>query len=151
MTSQALRGIWGHPALRLPWGAAWRAQALHLAFFVVPPLLLSLGKMLMTLALPLLVIVGPGDRTMHVGKGTAHLHEPGCWIALAPCAYAEARVPGLPDLYDTHEDSAFAHPSQRFAEWPHALSWRHLWFAGWLAWFLCFLVDRERQRDDVSR
>ena len=144
-----LRAAWEHPGLRLPWGAVWRAQALHLAFFVVPPLLIWLGKALIAGVFPLLVIVGPGDSSVHIAKGTEHLHEPGCWIALAPCPYAEARVPGLPALHESYENRVFKGREGPLAAWPDALNWRHVWFIGWLAWFLFFVADRERTRPDT--
>ena len=152
MTPGPLRDI-AAPFARLIWAAAWRAQSLHLAFFIVPALLLVTGRALVALAFPLLVIVGPGDSQVFIGRATGHLREPGCWVALAPCAYAERAVPGVPSLAEPAV-SVFRDPSrldqEPFVEMPRELRWRHLWFLGWLAWFLFFLHAYEQRRNDAS-
>lgn len=138
------------PFARLAWAAAWRAQSLHLAFFIVPPLLLVMGKGLLAMAFPLPGTAGPGDSTVYIDKASEHLDEAGCWVALAPCAYAERTVPGIPPLAErastAFRDGRARLDQEPFVELPRELSWRHLWFLGWLIWFVLFLRAYEQER-----
>lgn len=131
--------------------AAWRAQASHLAAYVLLPLLWALMHSALTLLLLPFLLLGAGDRDMELTDGSlAHLRSPACWVVLAPCdgptsrwlnaRYAEA---GRCASTDAHAACPAGAP---FFSALSVFSWRQAWFAGWLSWFLLALVLRERRR-----
>jgi hypothetical protein len=135
--------------LTLVWAALWRAEAVHLGLFVVAPLLLGLLKLLLGIVFLPLLLVGFGDTDL--GTRDSHLREAGCWIALAPCSIADASLIEFPARTVAAPDSqANPTPREPFAEWPSAVTLRHLWFAAWLSWFVFHLVARERRRRDTA-
>lgn len=133
---------------RLIWAAAWRAEALHLAMFIVAPVLAALGKLAVAFAFPLLLIIGPGDPMLYVKRGTEHLRQPGCWLALAPCMYAVRSVEGAPKMPESRDlpDTAASEYDDRLSfSLPHVITWRHVWFFAWASWFILYVVRRERR------
>jgi hypothetical protein len=139
----------GATAVGLVWSAAWRAEVLHLAFFIAAPACVLLGKLAAVMFFPLLIVMGPGDVSVFVRAGSEQLRNPMCWIALAPCADADVPVPGIPHLYSATEaasDRGAESNQEPFVELPRAVTWRHVWFATWLVWFLVYLIRREGRR-----
>jgi hypothetical protein len=129
--------------------ALWRAQVVHLLLFVVLPAMAAAARTVLGVALLPLLLVGPGDRTVSLADGVAHLAEAGCWIALAPCSLAD-RVLHQPrsasaDSPSPGATAAAAVEVEPLLPLPTAFTLRHAWFGLWLLWFLVFLVRRERR------
>lgn len=135
--------------------AAWRAQASHLAGYVLLPFLWAMTHAAFSLLLLPFLLLGAGDRDIDLTDGSlAHLQSPACWVALAPCEgptshwlnarYAEARRCASTGVHMT------CPASSPFFSALSAFSWRQVWFAGWLSWFLLALVLRERSRGNPS-
>ena len=131
----------------LVWAALWRAQASHLLMGVGWPLVWGAVKVVRALVLAPFFLLGAGDRQVDAGTSMSHLAQPQCWVALAPCAWADR--PMLAFL-------AASSPARRVAEpvasrgqtecldWLAGITWRQAWFFAWLAWFAVFLWQRER-------
>ena len=72
-----------------------RVQALHLGVFVVAPVILAvLSAALAIVFLPFLLL-GGGDRVISLSARVHHLASPSCWVALAPCSFADNEVLAL--------------------------------------------------------
>lgn len=127
-TSPAQRALARLP--HLLWAAAWRAQAVHLGLFVGGPLALFWLQQLLDVVLLPLTLTGFGDLDDQSPLLLPHLQHPGCWVALAPCGWAEQDLPGLPTR--AVPDGAV----EPFLPLPTAFIGRHLWFVLWLAWFI---------------
>lgn len=126
-------------SLLLVWSAAWRAQVSHLAVFTLLPGIAAAVHIALGVVLLPFLLIGFGAGKHDLGPEVAHLASPGCWVALAPCSFAEKSflpLPGTPAASDTQ--------AEPFLPLPTALNVRHLWFAAWLCWFLVHLVRRER-------
>ena len=89
-----------------------------------------------------------GDRSIELTTAVDHLTRPGCWVALAPCEVANTALVRLraepvggkqPSTQSDADDDLAA------VDIPDFLTWRHVWFAAWLGWFLVYLVRRERK------
>ena len=134
--------------LGLVWGAVWRAEAVHLALLVLVPLLLGLLQLLLSIVFLPFLLLSFGDTNRE--DSPPHLRNPGCWVAMAPCAAAEASLIRLPTFGANSDPSRSPPPgssdSEPFAELPTALTLRHLWFFIWLLWFIVFVFVRERNR-----
>lgn len=131
-------------ALQLLWAAAWRLQVAHWAVFVLVPAAAVVANAAFGIALLPFQLLGPGASSTELGTGVAHLASPACWLALAPCSFAEIPLAPLPwaeRLADAVEPPMMP--------WPAALNVRHLWLALWLAWFVTFLVRHERARRET--
>lgn len=133
---------------RLPalvWAAAWRAQGLHLVLFVALPLALFWLHQLWDVALMPMPLMGFGEHDDRSPLLPPHLQQPGCWLALAPCGWAEQDLPGLP--VRAVPDA----PTEPFLPLPTAVTGRHLWFALWLVWFGRWLWQQRAARKDERR
>ncbi len=134
----------------LAWGALWRAQAAHLAVFAAGPIVVALLQLAWALVgLPFL-LVGAGNREVTVGVAVKHLASPGCWVALAPCAFAQREVLDVGGSGDAAAGGQDAAAPGAGGE-PVALNVRQVWFALWLVWLGVFLVRRERRRQRRTR
>lgn len=131
-------------AASLLWAAAWRAQLAHAAIFVVAPVLLGLGMLAVAIVFMPFFLVGEGAVNRTAGPDVSHLRDPHCWVVVAPCPLADRPVPGMPQ-WARPADPAVSPGPEPFWEWPDVLTWRHVWFATWLAWFLAYCVRRERR------
>jgi hypothetical protein len=128
--------------------ALWRAQAAHLGLFVVVPGAAAVFRAVAGVVLLPFLLLGGADRTVSFGGEVAHLLEPGCWVALLPCSFAE-RVLYEPETSSGRSSAAStgstAAEPEPLLPVPKAIVVRHAWFAAWLLWFLVYLVRRERQ------
>jgi hypothetical protein len=116
-----------------------RAQAVHLVLFVGMPVLLGLLKLLLSIVLLPLLLLGFGDTNRD--DSPSHLHEVGCWVALARCSVADKPLVDLPSpraagVAPADPQSA-ADAAEPFAEIPSAITLRHAWFLAWLVWLFC--------------
>ena len=139
----ARRALARIPALL--WAAAWRAQAVHLGLFVALPLALFWSHQLLDVALMPLPLLGFGDHDDRSPLLPPHLQQPGCWLALATCGWAEQVLPGLPTQAVPEE------PAEPFLPLPTALTGRHLWFLLWLLWFGRWLWQQRVRAKDTLR
>lgn len=130
----------------LIWSALWRAQALHLVMFIVLPALVAVAHVALGLTLLPFLLIGEGSRNVELGKQIAPLREPGCWIMLAECKLAARDVVALPAGIGGPRSLEEQPAIEAFMPLPSALTWRHVWLLAWLAWFLPFVVVRERRR-----
>ena len=134
--------------LGLVWGAVWRAEVVHLTLLVLIPLALGLVQLLLSIVFLPFLLLSFGDTNRE--DPPSHLRSPGCWIAMAPCAAAEAPLIRLPTFGSNPDPSrsqqSGSSDSEPFAELPTALTLRHLWFFIWLLWFILFVFVRERNR-----
>ena len=132
----------------LAWAAAWRAQAAHLLFFAVVPQAVAAGESAIKIVFLPFLLLSFGDRSIELTTAVDHLTRPGCWVALAPCEVANTALVRLraepvggkqPSTQSDADDDLAA------VDIPDFLTWRHVWFAAWLGWFLVYLVRRERK------
>lgn len=130
----------------LLWAAAVRAQIAHLLMFVLLPLVSVLMRMLLAIVFMPFFLLGGGDRNVQLGAPMAHLQDPRCWIALAPCAAAGRAVITLGETANPPPDAAVRPTPAATGVQPLPVTWRHVWFLAWLAWFLVYLLHRERLR-----
>lgn len=135
-----------HPGVRalwLVWSALWRAQAVHLAVFVFVPLLIALCQAALGIVLLPFTLGGGSAGRIDLVPVTAPFLQAGCWVALAPCDWADR---SLIDFSQGASGPATGSPAiESFMPWPASFTVRHAWFAAWLAWFAVFLVRRERR------
>ena len=133
-------------ALSLLWSALWRVQASHLAVFVLVPAAAAVLRLALGLVFLPFLLVGFGDRALDGPAEVAHLRNPGCWVALAPCALAEVPLLALPGRAPPAAATSGTGPEpEPFLPMPSDLTPRHAWFLAWLLWFVLFLVRRARR------
>lgn len=136
-------------AFKLVWSAVWRMQASHLVVFVALPLFAALAHALIGVVLLPVLLASPSSRSHEFGAQAAHLAQPGCWLALAPCALADRSLApwpfGEPEA-NTADTGAAIEP---LFPLPTALTVRHAWLTAWFAWFMLHLVRRERRPRDT--
>lgn len=130
----------------LLWAAAVRAQIAHLLLFVLVPLLSVLMRVMFAIVFMPFFLLGGGDRNVQLGAPMSHLHDPRCWIALAPCAAADRTLFTLGETATPPRNAAVRPTPSASANVvdPLPVTWRHAWFLAWLAWFLVYLLHRER-------
>lgn len=137
-------------ALRLVWSALWRAQLSHLLVVALLPASAALLHVALGIVLLPFVLLGAGDRHLTFGSQVAHLNQPSCWIALAPCPIADCEIVALGSREPAHAgpeagSGTTPPPMEPFLPMPSGVTVRHVWFVLWLAWFLWHVVRRERQ------
>ena len=133
---------------RLAWAAAWRAQAAHLLFFAVVPLAVAAGEAAIKIVFLPFLLLSFGDRNIDLATAADHLAHPGCWVALAPCDVADrglVRLRAEPARSEAASAQSGADEELPPIDLPDFLTWRHLWFAAWLAWYLVYLVRQGRK------
>jgi hypothetical protein len=134
-------------AIHLVWGAAWRAQASHLAIFALLPVIAAGVRLLLGLVLLPVLIVGFGDRQADGPTEMSHLRQPGCWVALAPCPAASmALFPLRRQVADPASGGPREGDVEPFFPLPSDFNLRHAWLVVWLVWFAWFLVRRDVAR-----
>jgi hypothetical protein len=132
-------------ALQLIGSALWRVQAAHLAVFAVLPALALLLRVALGLVLLPFVVSGFGQRELALGAEVAHLRQPGCWVALAPCDFGDVTLLAPPHRATTAPAAPLAPQTEPFLPLPTTFTVRHLWFLAWLLWFAVHLVRRARR------
>ncbi len=132
--------------MRILWAALWRAQAFHLVLFALVPVVVAALDFAFGIVILPFSLLSFGDRTLSHGEQARHLREPACWVVLAPCAVADAKLVALPWAARSFEHGKPpAEPAvEPFidASLPDNLTPKHLWFFVWLLWFMVYLHRR---------
>lgn len=69
------------------WGAAWRAEVVHLGLYVLVPLAWEGGRAVLIMVFFPLMMLGFGDKHVSATDGTlAHLRSPECWTFVGFCS-----------------------------------------------------------------
>lgn len=131
-------------SLKLIGSAVWRIQASHLLVFAALPLAIAGIRLILGVVLLPFLLIGFGQIQVGAAQEIAHLRQPGCWIALAPCSLADRAL--WPLNSSSQASMAEEEPSnvEPFMPVPTSFTVRHAWFVAWLVWFVVFLVRRHR-------
>jgi len=137
---RALERAWSWP---LVWGAAWRAQVVHLALYAVLPVLMSIAEAVFFTAL-----FFPGNSVAKVYSSLSHLDHPVCWVFVSNC-----RSPDSSSRLLTEEEAAQCNagrcpsPSDTLID-SHRWMWKGAWALITIAWVLRW---RKRQKDRAKQ
>ncbi len=132
-------------ALLLVWSALWRVQVSHIAAFVLLPAGAALARFSLGLVLLPMLLVGFGNRAHEGAAEVSHLSSPSCWVALAPCAFADLALLSVSrSLRSGQADPSLEPEREPFLPVPTEFTIRHGWFLLWVLWFILFLVRRQR-------
>jgi hypothetical protein len=132
-------------SLKLTGSAVWRIQASHLVVFVALPLAIAGIRLFFGVVLLPFLLIGFGQTHVGAAQEIAHLRQPGCWIALAPCSLADRALWPLKSSSQASlavEESSTVEP---FMPVPTSFTVRHAWFVAWLVWFVVFLIRRHQR------
>lgn len=81
----ALRESAGRLTLAKLWGAAWRAEAVHLALYVLVPALFETARMVLFIMFLPLTVMGVGEKRGMFEGTFDHLARPVCWVFVSYC------------------------------------------------------------------
>ena len=77
------------------WGAAWRAEAVHLAVYVLVPLLFETARMALFIMFLPFTVMGVGEKRGMFEGTFDHLARPVCWVFVSYCPSPAAEFRAL--------------------------------------------------------
>jgi hypothetical protein len=138
---QSIRGKW---TVRDMWGAAWRAEVVHLALYVGIPLSLETLRVIVFFLFLPLTVLGVGNKGPFFAGTLDHIASPVCWTFVSWCKSPSAE---FRDLSPAEEALCRAGrcppPSSRMVD-PFGWVWKLAWAAISLTWIGLW---RRRQRN----
>ncbi len=140
---QRFIGRWTWPEV---WGAAWRAQVVHVALYAGWPLLWEAARIALLIVFLPFTILSFADQKRSTTDGTLdHLARPACWTFVTPCAGPRSDFLHTPVIEASQCRGAGDCPPGRaiisdFGGW----GWKGLWAAISIVWIRIWLQRRRR-------
>ncbi len=119
---------------RQAWGAAWRAEVVHLALYVGTPLSLETLRVIVFFMFLPLTVMGAGNKGPFFAGTLDHVSSPVCWTVVSWCKSPSAEVRDLRPAEEALCRAGQCPPLSSRKVDPFGWVWKVAWAAISLAW-----------------